>query len=92
MGWSGDVVVLGKLPVPGILLILIKVGQGPTVLAVCAGGGCKDFFFSLVYRFSPFLPFSGRRYRLKNCFEGPYCPKQLTNQPSLREGERKEKR
>ena len=32
--------VLGKLPVPGRPIIWIPVGQGPTVLAVGAGGGC----------------------------------------------------
>ena len=31
--------VLGKLPVPGRPTILIIVGQGPTALAVGAGGG-----------------------------------------------------
>ena len=36
--------VLGKLPVPGILLIWIRVGQGPTALAVGAGRGCLDIF------------------------------------------------
>ena len=30
----------------GILLIGIRVGQGPTALAVSAGGGCLDIFFS----------------------------------------------
>ena len=30
----------------GVLLILIIVGQGPTALAVGAGGGCLDIFFS----------------------------------------------
>ena len=30
--------VLGKLPVPGVLLIWMKVEQGPTALAVGAGG------------------------------------------------------
>ena len=30
----------------GVLLIWIIVGQGPIVLAVGAGGGCLDFFFS----------------------------------------------
>ena len=29
----------------GVLLILIRVGQGPTALAVNAGGGCFDLFF-----------------------------------------------
>ena len=50
--------VLGKLPVPGVLLIWIRVGQGPTALAVGAGWGCLDIF-SLICHF--FLPFSGRR-------------------------------
>ena len=47
--------VLGKLPVPGRLIV----GQGPTALVVCAGGGCLDIF-SLICHFS-FLPVSGRR-------------------------------
>ena len=47
----------GKLPVEGVLLIWITIGQGPTVLAVGAGGGCLDIF-SLVHLFF-FL--SGRR-------------------------------
>ena len=37
----------------GVLLIWIRVGQGPTALAVEAGEGCLDIF-SLVYHF-PFL-------------------------------------
>ena len=48
---SGGAMVLGKLLVPGVLLIWIRVGQGPTALAVGAGGGCLDIF-SLVYHFS----------------------------------------
>ena len=43
---------------PGILLVWIKVGQGPTALAVGAGGGRLDNF-SLIYHFSflsPSLP------------------------------------
>ena len=35
-----------KLPVRGVLLIWIRVGQGPTTLAVGAGGGCLDISFS----------------------------------------------
>ena len=31
---------------PGRPTIWIIVGQGPTVLAVGAGGGCSDIFFS----------------------------------------------
>ena len=52
--------VLGKLPVPGVLLIWCRVGQGLTALAVGAGGGCLDIF-SLVYHFSFLSPLSGRR-------------------------------
>ena len=44
---------LGKLPVPGRPTIWITVGQGPTALAVGAGGGCLDIF-TLVYLFSSF--------------------------------------
>ena len=52
-GWSGGVMVLGKLPVPGRPTILITVRQGPTALAVGAGGGCLDIFI-LIYPFSSF--------------------------------------
>ena len=51
--------VLGKLPVPGRPTILITVGQGPTALAVGAGGGCLDVF-TLILSFL-FLPLFGRR-------------------------------
>ena len=58
-GWSGGAMVLGKLPVPGRPTIWIRVGQGPTALAVGASGGCLDIFI-LIYPFSPlsllFLP------------------------------------
>ena len=47
--------VLGKLPVPGRPTIWISVGQGPTALAVGAGGGCWDIF-TLIYPFSPLSP------------------------------------
>ena len=36
--WSGGAMVLGKLPGPGRLTIWMTVGQGPTALAVGAGG------------------------------------------------------
>ena len=45
-GWSGGAMVLGKLPVPGRPTIWITVGQGPTALAVGAGGGCLDILLS----------------------------------------------
>ena len=48
-GWSGGAMVLGKLPVPGRRTVWMIVGQGPTVLAVGAGGGCLDIF-TLIYR------------------------------------------
>ena len=53
--WSGGAMVLGKLPVPGRPTVLITVGQGPTALAVGAGGGCLDIFI-LIYPFSPLSP------------------------------------
>ena len=37
---------LGNLPVPGRPTIWMLVGQGLTALAVGAGGGCLDIFFS----------------------------------------------
>ena len=47
--------VLGKLSVPGRPTVLIRVGQGPTALAVGEGGGCLDIF-TLIYLFSPLSP------------------------------------
>ena len=75
--------VLGKLPVPGRPTIWITVGQGPTALAVGAGGGCLDIF-TLIYPFSPLSPslWETARYRLKYCLKGPLNPKQPTNQIS----------
>ena len=74
--------VLGKLPVPGRPTIWMTVGQGPTALAVGAGGGCLDIF-TLRYLFSPLSPslWETARYRLKYCLKGPLNPKQPTNQP-----------
>ena len=40
----------------GILLIWIIVGQGPTALAVGAGGGCLDFFLSSINHFTFLSP------------------------------------
>ena len=76
--------VLGKLPVPGRPTIWITVGQGPTALAVGAGGGCLDIF-TLIYPFSPLSPslWETARYRLKYCLKGLLNPKQPTNQPTL---------
>ena len=81
-GWSGGAMVLGKLPVPGRPTIWITVGQGPTALAVGAGGGCLDIF-TLIYPFFPLSPslWETARYRLKYCLKGPLNPKP-TNQPN----------
>ena len=83
-GWSGGAMVLGKLPVPGHPTIWIRVGQGPTALAVGAGGFFLDIF-NLDYPFSLFSPplWETARYRLKYCLKGPLNPKQPTNQPTL---------
>ena len=74
--------VLGKLPVLGRPTILIIVGQGPTALAVGAGGGCLDIF-TLIYPFSPFSPslWETARYRLKYCLKGPLNPKHPSIHP-----------
>ena len=70
-GWSGGAMVLGILPVPGRPTIWIIVGQGPTALAVGAGGGCLDIF-TLIYPFFPLSPslWETARYRLKYCGGG----------------------
>ena len=80
-GWSSGAMALGNLPVPGRPTIWMIVGQGPTVLAVGAGGGCLDIF-TLIYPFSPLSPslWETARYRLKYCLKGPLNPKQPTNQ------------
>ena len=58
--------VLGKLPVPGRPTIWIIVGQGPSALAVGAGGGCLDIF-TLIYPSFLFLPLFGRRPDIVCC-------------------------
>ena len=82
-GRSGGAMVQGKLPVPGHPTIWMIVGQGPSVLAVGAGGDCLDIF-TLICLFS-FLSSSlwqSARYRLKYCLKGPLNPKQPT-QPKI---------
>ena len=63
---------------------LDTVGQGPTALAVGAGGGCLDIF-TLIYPFSHLSPslWETARYRLKYCLKGLLNPKQPTNQPLI---------
>ena len=78
-GWSGGAMVLGKLTVPGRPTILITVGQGPTALAVGAGGVVWTFLLSSILSLlSPSL-WETARYRLKYCLKGPLSPKQPTN-------------
>ena len=76
-GWSGGAMALENLPVPGRPTIWMIVGQGPTVLAVGAGGGCLDIF-TLVYPFSFLSPslWETARYRLKYCLKRPLNRKQ----------------
>ena len=52
--------VLGELPVPGRPTIWITVGQGPTALAVGAGGDVWTFLLSSILSLL-FLPLFGRR-------------------------------
>ena len=59
-GWSGSAMALGKLPVPGRPTIWKIVGQGPTALAVGAGGVVWTFFLSSILSLF-LLPLSGRR-------------------------------
>ena len=68
----------------GVLLIWIRVGQGPTALVVDAVGGFLDIF-SLAYHFSFLSPslWETARYRLKYCLKGSLSPKQPTNQPTI---------
>ena len=69
--------------VRGVLLVWIRVGQGPTALAVGEGGGCLDIF-TLIYPFSFLSPslWETTRYRLKYCLKGSLSPK-TTNQPTF---------
>ena len=71
----------------GVLLVWIRVGQGPTALAVGAGGGCLDIF-ALIYPFSSSSSslWETTRYRLKYCLKGSLSPK-TTNQPKSNDTE-----
>ena len=51
--------VLGKFPVPGRPTIWMTVGQGPIMLAVGAGGGCLEIFYSRLFYLSSFSPSLG---------------------------------
>ena len=59
----------------GVLLFWIIVGQGPTAIAVGAGGrGLAIFLSSITPLLSPSL-WETARYRLKYCLKGPFYPK-----------------
>ena len=58
-GWSGGVMALGNLPVPGLPTFWM-VGQWPITLAVGAGGVVRTCLLSSVLS-QLFLPLSGRR-------------------------------
>ena len=60
LGWSGGAMVLGKLPVPGRPTIWIKVGQGPTALAVDASGVIGTFLLSSILTLLFLHPFVRR--------------------------------
>ena len=76
--------VLDKLPGPGRPTSLIRVGQGPTALAVGAGGGYLDIF-TLIYPFSFLSPslWETTRYRLKYCLKGSLSPKTTNQKKSM---------
>ena len=76
--------VLGKLPVPGDVLIIWSIlGQGPAALAVGADGDCLAII--LLYIISLLIPslWEMARYRQNYCLKGPLSPKQPTNQKRL---------
>ena len=65
--------VLGKLPMSGVLLILIIVGQGLSALAAGAGRIVWTFFLPPL----SISPWETARYRLKYCLEGSLSPKTI---------------
>ena len=72
--------VLGKFPARGVLLIWIRVGQGPTSLAAGAGWGYLDIF-SLVYHFSFSLSLGDGPIQTEILSQRAVQPK-TTNQPN----------
>ena len=73
--------VLGKLPVPGRPTYWVRVGQGPTVLAVGAGGGLFGHFFSrLSFLFSFSLSLGDGPIQTEILSQRAFKPK-TTNQP-----------
>ena len=77
---GGGAMVLGKLPVPGRPTDWTTVGQGPTALAVGAGGVVWTFLLSSILSSLSTSLWETARYRLKYWLKGPLNPKQPTNQ------------
>ena len=72
----------------GVLLIWIRVGQGPTALALGAGGGCLDIFFSrLSFIFSFSLSLGDGPIKTEILSQRAVKPK-TTNQPSFSQYEK----
>ena len=73
---------LGKLPVPGRPTSLDYSRARAFVLAVGAGGGCLDIFFSHLSLLF-FLPFSGRRPDIDGNIVSKGGKPKTTNQPTF---------
>ena len=65
MDSAGCAIELGDLQYRCVLLIRIKVGQGPTVLEVDAGFGVVSIFFSRLSFLFFVFSLSGRRLNLE---------------------------
>ena len=75
-GWLGGAMALSKLAVPGRSTIWTIVGQGPTALAIGAGGVVGHFYSHLSFLSFVSLSLETARYRLKYCLKGPLNSKQ----------------
>ena len=73
--------VLGNLPGPG-RPTWMTVGQGPTALAVGAGGGCLDIFYSLLSFLSYFSLSLGDGPILTEILSQRAVEPKTTNQPN----------
>ena len=78
--------VLGQLPVPGRPTLWMIVGQGPTALAVGAGGAVWTFFFSSIFLSSFSHSLAGGSIQTEILSQKAVKPKttnQPTNQPAF---------
>ena len=74
--------VLDKFQSWGVLLVWIKVGQGPSSISVGAGRGCLDIFFLSIISFRSSFLWETVEYRLKYFSKGRLVQKQPPSQPS----------